>query len=94
MIGRVIAQVAGHRFITAEARIQFQSFRYGIYGEGILKVGARFLRVHPPFPLVGYGSTNLTFSHLLSGAGTVGWFAAEVARNSSHPTAKIKKEVL
>jgi hypothetical protein len=80
---RVIAQaagrrspVAGRRFITAEARIQSQSFRYGICGERILKVDARFLRVHR-FSLVSYSSTNFPFSHLLCGAGTVGSFAAE-----------------
>jgi hypothetical protein len=91
MIGRVIAQVAGHRFITVEARIQSQSFRYGIYGEGVLKVGERFLQIHM-FPLVGYGSTNFPFSQPLFGAGIVGWFAVEVPRNSSHTTAKKEKK--
>lgn len=91
MIIRVIAQAADRRLITTEARIQSQSFRYGIYGERILKVGALFLRVHR-FSLVSYGSTNFPFSHLLSGAGTIGSFAAEVPRKLSHPTARIKKK--
>jgi hypothetical protein len=94
VISHVIAQEAGCRFIAPEARIQFQSFRYVIFGERILKVSTRFLRVHR-FSLVSYGSTNFPLSHLLSGAGTIGSFASEVPSNSSHPTAGIKnKEVL